>query len=58
MLFPACGNNHNGERRHNDLTVSQQSEAGMVGLAPKCVRLATNGTNPGLFQIRFQCTEI
>ena len=29
--------------------------AGMVGLAPKWVRLAPNGTNPGLFQIRFQC---
>ena len=29
--------------------------SGMVGLAPKWVRLATNGTNPGLFQIRFQC---
>ena len=28
---------------------------GMVGLAPKWVRLAPNGTNPGLFQIRFQC---
>ena len=27
---------------------------GMVGLAPKWVRLAPNGTNPGLFQIRFQ----
>ena len=27
----------------------------MVGLAPKWVRLAPNGTNPGLFQIRFQC---
>ena len=29
--------------------------AGMVGLATKWVRLAQNGTNPGLFQIRFQC---
>jgi len=28
---------------------------GMVGLAPKWVRLAPNGTNPGLFQIRFLC---
>ena len=28
--------------------------AGMVGLAPKWVRLAPNGRNPGLFQIRFQ----
>ena len=28
---------------------------GMVGLALKWVRLAPNGTNPGLFQIRFQC---
>ena len=27
----------------------------MVGLASKWVRLAPNGTNPGLFQIRFQC---
>ena len=27
----------------------------MVGLAPKWVRLAPNGSNPGLFQIRFQC---
>ena len=27
----------------------------MVGLAPKWVRLAPNWTNPGLFQIRFQC---
>ena len=42
--------------------------AGMVGLAPKWVRLALapNGTNPGLFQIRIlyiwrggaKCTEI
>ena len=30
-------------------------KAGMVGVAPKWVRLAPNGTNPGLFQIRFQC---
>ena len=29
--------------------------AGVGGLAPKWVRLAPNGTNPGLFQIRFQC---
>ena len=28
---------------------------GMVGLALKWVRLAPNGTNPGIFQIRFQC---
>ena len=28
--------------------------AGMLGLAPKWVRWAPNGTNPGLFQIRFQ----
>ena len=42
------------------------SRTGMVDLAPKWVRLAPNGTNPGLFQIRFQsiwrprakCTEI
>ena len=27
----------------------------MVGLAPKWVRFAPNGINPGLFQIRFQC---
>ena len=27
--------------------------SGIVGLAPKWVRLAPNGTNPGLFQIRF-----
>ena len=27
----------------------------MVGLAPKWVRLAPNGTNPGTFQIRFHC---
>ena len=26
----------------------------MVGLAPKWIRLAPNGTNPGLFNIRFQ----
>ena len=32
-----------------------QDKAGTVGLAPKWVRLAPNGTNPGLFQIRFQC---
>ena len=31
----------------------------MVALAPKCVRLAPNGTKPGLFQIRgAKCTEI
>ena len=29
--------------------------SGMVGLAPKWVRLAPNGITPGLFQIRFQC---
>ena len=33
----------------------QLSDAGMVGLDPKWFRLAPNGTNPGLFQIRFQC---
>ena len=27
----------------------------MLGLAPKWVRLALNGTNLGFFQIRFQC---
>ena len=27
----------------------------MLGLAPKWVRLAPNGTNPGLFQMIFQC---
>ena len=32
-----------------------ECSAGMVVLAPKWVRLALNGTNPGLFQIRFQC---
>ena len=32
-----------------------ENTPGMVGLAPKWVRLAPNGTNPGLFQIRFQC---
>ena len=26
----------------------------MVGLAPKWVRLAPNGTNPGLFKFQFQ----
>ena len=30
------------------------SRAGMGGLDPKWIRLAPNGTNPGLFQIRFQ----
>ena len=29
--------------------------SGMVGLAAKWVRLAPNGINLGLFQIRFQC---
>ena len=29
--------------------------SGMVGLAPNWVILVPNGTNPGLFQIRFQC---
>ena len=37
------------------LTAIVTCEAGMVGLIPKWVRLAPNGTNPGLFQIRFQC---
>ena len=32
-----------------------RSVTGMVGLAPKWDRLASNGTNPGLFPIRFQC---
>ena len=32
----------------------EKCEPGMVGLAPKWVGLAPNGTNPGLFQIRFQ----
>ena len=31
------------------------SYSGMVGLATWWVKLAPNGTNPGLFQIRFQC---
>ena len=35
-------------------SASGKVESGMVGLAPKWVRLAPNGTNPGLFQIRFQ----
>ena len=35
--------------------VATRCVPGMVGLAPKWVRLAPNGTNPGLFQIRFQC---
>ena len=34
---------------------SDVSIPGMVGLSPKWVRLSPNGTNPGLFQIRFQC---
>ena len=37
-----------------DLRYFQHCCIGMVGLAPKWVRLATKGTNPGLFQIRFQ----
>ena len=41
-------------RHKSDLCV----EAGMVGLAPKWVRLAPNWTSPGLFKIRFHCTEI
>ena len=35
-------------------TLGKHTE-GMVVLAPKWVRLAPNGTNPGFFQIRFQC---
>ena len=34
--------------------VSNVSTPGMVGLAPKWVRLATNWKNPGLFKIIFQ----
>ena len=30
------------------------SAAGMSDLTPKWVGLASNGTNPGLYQIRFQ----
>ena len=48
------------------LTVLRTGDTGTVGLAPNWARLAPNGTNPGLFQIRFQyiwlgrakCTEI
>ena len=41
------------------LTTHTASGSGKVGLAPKWVRLATNGTNPGLFQISrgAKCTE-
>ena len=35
------------------LMTSQYIESGMVGLTPKWDRLSPNGTNPGLFQIRF-----
>ena len=34
--------------------VPRLGKAGMLGLAPKWFRLAPNGTNPWLFQIRFQ----
>ena len=37
-----------------DGPLTQILNTGLVGLAPKWVRLAPNGTNPGLFQIRFQ----
>ena len=40
------------------LRMRDRLESWMVGLAQKWVRLAPNGTNPGLFQIRFQCNEI
>ena len=36
-----------------DLTRVLTSNPGMVGLSPKWVRLALNGTIPVLFQIRF-----
>ena len=38
----------------DDVSASQTAP-GMVGLTPKWFRLAPNGTNPGLFQIRFLC---
>ena len=45
------------DRKFNDVLAScvRDREPGMVGLPPKWVRLAPKGTNPGLFQIRFQC---
>ena len=49
---------HTNQSHENMVTCNRccsQNLSGMVGLAPKWVRLAPNGTNPGLFQIRFQC---
>ena len=36
-----------------DIRVTEDARAGMVGLAPKWVRLAPNGTNPGLSRSDF-----
>ena len=36
----------------------QTVASGVLGLAPKWLRLAPNGTNPGLFQIRFQAPDL
>ena len=49
---------HTNQSHENMVTCNRccsQNLSGMVGLAPKWVKLATNGTNPGLFQIWFQC---
>ena len=42
--------------RWNNAQLAQRCllNSGVVGLAPKWVRLVLKGTNPGLFQIRFQ----
>ena len=44
-----------GEEKEVRTVTAMFEQPVMVGLAPKWVRLAPNGTNPGLFQIRFQC---
>ena len=54
-LFDVCNTRLYCNTRHMLLRIRRTTiEPGMVDLAQKWVRLAPNGTNPGLFQIRFQ----
>ena len=61
VVFDSLDSDGNGSLTLDEFTEgfgeysSARGKPGVVGLAPNWVRLAPNGTNPGLFQIRFQC---
>ena len=47
------GDQHDNNHMVRNIT-TQESQSRILGLAPKWLRLAPNGTNLGLFQITFQ----